>query len=470
MKMNFSGNIFRSRTIVLSAVLCSLLGSKDIFAQCTTPAPITGSSVLCPPSYTTTLSDATSGGTWSTSDGSNVTVDPLTGVVTGISGGMAVITYMVTGGCYVTFNIGSAAIIGPAAVCSLSTATMSDVFGGGTWSTTSSDITITTGGGIVSVLPGLPATVPATISYIPPVSTGCPTITTTIMVDKTPTITGLNHSFSTGTPCEWESPFELTSNITGGVAPYTYNWWGPAGTFASNSGVVSTASVGHQMGGITMAESGTYYGNVVDHFGCISPTFTGPSLSVIPGPTVYNLNYASGSHAPGCSLILSGSNTYDYYQFGIDGVTVLSSFYGTGSAVTLSTTIPGTYFVVARNPTTTCANFMDHSLFVCSVCKTANPNLSVGTTPDLNPLNIFPNPSNGNFALSGSADFMADAYTVKTEIIDVTGHLVLSQNIPVADGSISQPIHLPADITNGIYFVKVGNGSESQILRLSLNR
>ncbi len=86
------------------------------------------------------------------------------------------------------------------------------------------------------------------------------------------------------------------------------------------------------------------------------------------------------------------------------------------------------------------------------------------------PLTLFPNPSNGNFTITGSADFMIDAQTVSAEIIDITGHMVLALDVPVANGSISRSIQLPCEITNGIYFVKIGTGTQNQVLRLSLNR
>jgi len=60
-------------------------------------SPITGANTVCV-SLTTTLSDATSGGTWSSSNTSVATVVTATGIVTGVALGTAAISYTVSGG------------------------------------------------------------------------------------------------------------------------------------------------------------------------------------------------------------------------------------------------------------------------------------------------------------------------------------------------------------------------------------
>jgi uncharacterized protein YjdB len=80
------------------------------------PATITGMTSVCA-GYASALTDATAGGIWSSSATSIATVDP-TGSVTGVSGGLATITYAV-GGCYATTSftviggsIGSLGVLG----------------------------------------------------------------------------------------------------------------------------------------------------------------------------------------------------------------------------------------------------------------------------------------------------------------------------------------------------------------------
>ncbi len=81
------------------------------------PASITGYTSVCA-GYTSTLSDATPGGTWSSSATSVATVNPATGVVTGITAGYITITYTAAG-CYTTTpfsvsggSIGSLGVLG----------------------------------------------------------------------------------------------------------------------------------------------------------------------------------------------------------------------------------------------------------------------------------------------------------------------------------------------------------------------
>ena len=70
-----------------------------------TPSPIVGPASLCLGSIS--LSDATPGGTWGSSNTGVATIGSLTGIVTGVSTGAVVITYTVSegsailGGCYV---------------------------------------------------------------------------------------------------------------------------------------------------------------------------------------------------------------------------------------------------------------------------------------------------------------------------------------------------------------------------------
>ena len=68
------------------------------------PAVITGTTSVCI-GLTTTLADATAGGTWSSATPAVATVVAGTGVVTGVSGGTSVISYSLSTGCLVTASV-----------------------------------------------------------------------------------------------------------------------------------------------------------------------------------------------------------------------------------------------------------------------------------------------------------------------------------------------------------------------------
>src|SRR5665648_681354 len=123
------------------------------------PAAITGTLTVCV-GLTTQLSDATSGGAWTSASTGVATISP-TGLVTGVAAGTSVITYTVTNakGCIstatqtVTVNAlppAPAAINGTAVVCIGSTTQLSDVTAGGTWSSATPAVATVNATGLIT--------------------------------------------------------------------------------------------------------------------------------------------------------------------------------------------------------------------------------------------------------------------------------------------------------------------------------
>jgi hypothetical protein len=79
---------------------CSATASVTVSVN-PSPAAISGSSTVCA-GLTTTFSDATSGGTWSSDNAGVATVGSSTGLVTGVAAGTALISYTLPTGCRVT--------------------------------------------------------------------------------------------------------------------------------------------------------------------------------------------------------------------------------------------------------------------------------------------------------------------------------------------------------------------------------
>jgi hypothetical protein len=65
------------------------------------PSPITGTPLVCASGGNTTLSNATTPGIWTSSNG-NATIGSASGIVTGVTAGNTTITYTLTDGCIVT--------------------------------------------------------------------------------------------------------------------------------------------------------------------------------------------------------------------------------------------------------------------------------------------------------------------------------------------------------------------------------
>ena len=148
---------------------CYVTYTNSIIAN---PANITGASPVCIGS-TITLSDATTGGTWGSSNTANATVGASSGIVTGVAAGTATITYITASGCMttttVTVNSLPGAITGNTPVCAGSVITLVNPAGSGVWS--SSNAAIATAGTTTGIITGV-AGGTATITYIAG-TTGC---------------------------------------------------------------------------------------------------------------------------------------------------------------------------------------------------------------------------------------------------------------------------------------------------------
>ncbi len=311
----------------------------------TTPPAITGTLSVCVGSNTT-LSDPVSGGTWVSSPTTIATIGSSSGVATGISNGLANITYSVGAGCsttaVLTVNPLPGAIV-PASptVCVGNTVTLTDPTSpGGSWSTTSSNASVGASTGIVT---GLSFGV-AVITYTLP--TTC-TRTITVTINPLPNlITG------TGTVCVGGTT--TLSDGTGG------------GTWSSLS--TGIATVGATTGVVTGASVGTATIKYTLPTGC----FTSTIVTVNPLPTLFSVTGGGSMCAgdPGVNVGLSGSVAGVSYQLMLLGSPVVTPVVGTGSAISFGLqTTAGVYTVVATDPVTGCSRTMSGSATV-----TVNPN------------------------------------------------------------------------------------------------
>ena len=305
------------------------------------PSTITGAAAVCAGgSYTTTYSDVTPGGSWSSSSLSNATVDPTFGTITGGSPGSSVITYALPTGCLVTKTISinplPTAITGTATACAGATTTLTDV-GGGSWS--SSNIAIASVGATSGVVSGVTAGT-ANISYTLP--TGC-AISTPVFINGAPTaITGVTNACVGGTT-------GLSDITTGGV-------WSSSNTALAvinpASGVVTGVSAGAPTITYTISSTGCY--------------ITAPVV-IDPLPAVYSITggggYCAGGTANHIGLVYSASGiNYKLYSGGVQvGTTVTGSNSGLDFGVFPTT---GTYTAIGIDATYGCTSSMAGSTVV----------------------------------------------------------------------------------------------------------
>ena len=131
------------------------------------PTAILGNPTICT-GTNVTISDATGGGTWSSSNTALATIGSTTGVIGGVLAGNPTLSYTLSlTGCYITtiatVNTTPAAISGSNAVCTggANTITLSDATAGGAWTSSSANATVVGSTGVVTGI----TTGSATISY-----------------------------------------------------------------------------------------------------------------------------------------------------------------------------------------------------------------------------------------------------------------------------------------------------------------
>ncbi len=111
------GLVVGTATITYTNLGCSSLNTVTVNAL---PTAILGTLAECQNGGTTTLSDASAGGTWTSSNTAVATIGAGTGLVTGGVTGTAIITYTNGNSCYVTATntvVGPVAITGGNSVC-----------------------------------------------------------------------------------------------------------------------------------------------------------------------------------------------------------------------------------------------------------------------------------------------------------------------------------------------------------------
>ncbi len=231
----------------VTKVTYTLMGSCRVMADVTIntlPDVITGVRTICPGS-TTTLVSGGIGGTWNVANTSIADVNTNTGEVTGNAAGVTAVTYTLPTGCArsanVTVNPLPELITGPIGICAGSTALLSNITPGGSWSSANTSIaTINGDGEITGVGAGI-----VNISYTLP--TGCMSTTAIDVYDVPSAISG-DDALCAG------SQITLGNTLMGGV------WSSSDMSVASvdASGVVSGMLPGSATIRYTMNATGCY--------------------------------------------------------------------------------------------------------------------------------------------------------------------------------------------------------------------
>ncbi|NBU72829.1 MAG: hypothetical protein EBS53_15535, partial [Bacteroidetes bacterium] len=153
------------------------------------PGTLSGNQAVCVGGMTT-FTSTVSGGTWSSSDATIATVNPLSGLVTGVAFGTTAINYTVTGtgGCSdvtgtrsvtVTSPPSAGSLSGNQAVCVGSTTIFTSTVSGGTWS--SSNTAVASVNSTTGLITGVGAGT-ANITYTVEGTGGCLDVSSTLSI------------------------------------------------------------------------------------------------------------------------------------------------------------------------------------------------------------------------------------------------------------------------------------------------
>ena len=279
---------------------------------------------------TSTFSSTVSGGSWISSDNTIATIDAITGLINGLSAGIATMTYIVTGtgGCAdvsstramtVTAPPTAGLLSGPQDICVLGTTTFTTTSTGGTWSSSASAVaTINSSTGVVT---GVAAGI-ATMTYTVTGTGSCAdaTATRTVTVTAPPSAGTLS-----GTQAICVSGSAVFSSTT------------PGGSWTSSNS--SIASVNSSTGAVTGIAPGTaamiYI--VTGNGGCANASAS-RTVTITAAPTVGTLSGTQEICVGGITT-LSASATGGVWSTSASTVATINSSTGvvTGVAAGIAT-------------------------------------------------------------------------------------------------------------------------------------
>jgi uncharacterized protein YjdB len=348
---------------------CIATGTNTVSTTVVTgPAAIAGTMTLCT-AGTSTLTNSSTGGTWSSSNTTVATIGSSSGVINGSNQGTATITYSTGCGTAATTTItvkaAPAAIVGGGMVCATSTTTLSDASNGGTWSSSTPGVaTITSAGVINGIAQGT-----TTISY----NNGCGTAATQVVsVNTEPaSITGtLRICSGTNTT--------LTNAATGG-------------TWSSSNTGVATAGITGMVTGAAQGNATITFNNgcgadatVVVTIDAAPASIGGPGTTCIGGTATLTNSATGGTWASSTPATASINSTTGEVTGAAQGTTTITYANGCGTAASIAVTVngnPGTVTGTANvcsGNTTTLANAATGGLWTSSNTAIATAGLFSG--------------------------------------------------------------------------------------------
>ncbi len=391
------------------------------------PAVIAGPSNVCTGSGITLTSSA--GGTWSSFNPLIASVDPASGVVTGMVPGATYISYTYSSGCHRTKVVtvvatpAAATITGTSSLCVAASASLSASEPGGIWSITTGRASVSTSGIATGVAGG-----PDTVKYSIPSVCGLITSTHPVTVNALPSAGAI----AGGSDLCVGQTMTLTATVAGG----TWNSSNIVVAVVSPDGVVSgivagTATIRYRVSNACGAD--TAFADIT-----VNPL---PAAGTVSG---------SDSACPG-----------DIVDF---ASTLTGGTWSTSDAAIATISATGNVTAVASGAVTV-------SYIVTNVCgaDTATASLFIRTTEACEPasvtsvdavsVSIFPNPSKGTLHIA-----TPEAGILSVSTID--GREVARFDISTPATSVTLP-----DMASGFYMCRfTGVSGAAKVVRLVYER
>ena len=466
------------------------------------PAAITGSTSVCVGS-TIALSDATSGGVWTSSATATATVSS-TGVVTGISVGSVNITYTVTGTCgsgyvihavSVTSTVSAGTISGPTTVVAGSNITLTDGVTGGTW--TSSNTAVATVGASSGIVHGVAAG-SATITYTVTGCGGTATATYAITVTAAPpfNIISGNVLFSSAVDSAnpikvWLIVYNPSTLLLTAVDSFTTSIGGTSAYYQfTTSAVTDSYRVKAAYFPATFSSTGyiptyypsDFYWHDATAFYHVDPSTDGGRDitmaygTVTSGPGFIGGNITTGAnkgtttYAPAVNMLVLLKNAA--------GTVIQQTYTNATGAYSFSTLPTGTYSVHPEDInfmttdyagitlTSTSSMFSSANFAQHTVSKTILPATTAvqNITSSVSSVIAFPNPTTGKLNIQWTETTNEKA---TISISDVTGREVYTSALNMTQGNGTSQIDL-SGLTNGSYLISVKSATISYNNKIEL--
>ncbi|MES2703068.1 MAG: T9SS type A sorting domain-containing protein [Bacteroidota bacterium] len=441
---------------------------------------------------TGTLTNMTTGGTWSSSNPSVATIGASTGVVSGVSAGTSMITYSVVGSCgtgtrtqmiTVSGTTATGTIYGTGSVTVGATTTLYNTAGGGTWSSSTASVaTISSTGVVTGVTAGT-----ATITYT---RTGCggTAYTTTVVTVNTLDVISGNVLFGSapfyGAVKVWlikYNPSTLmlsacdsaTMYCSGAPSVYYQFLSKPTDSYRVKAAVYDSSTFA-STGYIPTYHTASFYwsaATVIPHTAgtadinkninmAYGSSTSGPGF--VAGNVTTGANKGTAGGAPAVGLLIIAINQSTGMQVAQDVTDATGSYsfsnlpLGTykiyPELINYGTTPYTSITLTSGTPSMAAANFEQHTL-----SHTITPNV-VGVNELHNTgssVAVFPSPAANEVAIQWSA---AGNESGTVTISDVAGRNVYHSELAISNGSGVKNVDV-SGFTNGLYIISVKSAS-----------